>query len=1028
MNKLIRAVASLVALVGILVGIPWLLVRRGDWPITRLPTVEWFKRTMDTAVSDSALFSVLTVAAWLVWALFAFSVLVELGAAVRGFEVPRISLLGPLQGAAHGLVAALLVTLSINHAVSSAAAVPAMSGYPPSMHNAAAVTQPVRLDRSNGVGVARPVVLPFRASNDAARSAAPVRRDGAPNLSAATVTVERGDSPWSIAERHLGDGMRWRELWDLNHDVPQADGRAWTNERKIMVGWVLRLPGSVSVAPPPAAAESGSYSYTVVPGDNLAEIAEDQLGDEARYREIFDLSRGTEQPGGRHLTDPNLILPGWKVTIPGSAKADTPPAAPEPPPTVPTPTAPEVPPATTAPSPPPTTTATSSPVPISAEPAPPTSAPATADRPTATSVATPVTWPAPAAPTVSGHRSDSRSVALLAALGGSIVLASGLSVRMTYLRRRRISRGVRDRMLVETNAANIKTVNRAADVPLVKWAGHGLAALMLKLDRRTVTGAPEAIELSEAAGIEILWDTEQPAAPEPWQAADGGWAWRLAYDEDAPTPAMDDPAPLPALVTIGSRSGRQLLIDLEAFGTIAISGPDDRVDDFLRSIALELVAGDDIADAFVHVVDLDLPGDGFDRLTRSTVEMETARLAATAASVTTALEAANLNGTFQARLGSPVPIEAAVAIIGRPSDDLTHLLTTPIRRGVAVIVAGKHPDARCRIQINEDGTARIEPLGIDFHPSGVSLEAAEAINETLAELHELMLDPPRQSSLDLTDGAPPDSVPVPEDDEVDESSPSASGETSDGSSICLMPPILVKVLGVPSVRERPNMPRRELITTVVLACHGRPIAGSVVQDAIYGDNRIGKKTLWNVMGYARDALGLFDDGTDIFPQFDRVANKMSLDPRVKTDVAVLRESLELARTLSTAEAVAVLTAAHQLIDGQPFDADGYQWAHDDQFVAEASNLIETATTDLVDLAIEAHLIDVARAAIRRGFRALRDNEGLYRCRMKVEHAAGNPGNVRKTYDDLRTYLATVETEPARETADLLRHLFDPGAG
>ena len=117
---------------------------------------------------------------------------------------------------------------------------------------------------------------------------------------------------------------------------------------------------------------------------------------------------------------------------------------------------------------------------------------------------------------------------------------------MTYLRRRRISRGVRDRMLVETNAGNIKTVNRAADVPLVKWAGHELAALMLKLDRRTLTGAPEAIELSVAAGIEILWDTEQPAAPEPWQAADGGWAWRLAYDEDAPTPAMDDPAPLPA--------------------------------------------------------------------------------------------------------------------------------------------------------------------------------------------------------------------------------------------------------------------------------------------------------------------------------------------------------------------------------------------------------------------------------------------------------------------------------------------------
>ena len=39
--------------------------------------------------------------------------------------------------------------------------------------------------------------------------------------------VARGDSPWSLAERHLGDGLRWRELWDLNRGVPQADGRAW---------------------------------------------------------------------------------------------------------------------------------------------------------------------------------------------------------------------------------------------------------------------------------------------------------------------------------------------------------------------------------------------------------------------------------------------------------------------------------------------------------------------------------------------------------------------------------------------------------------------------------------------------------------------------------------------------------------------------------------------------------------------------------------------------------------------------------
>ncbi|MBT9174012.1 MAG: hypothetical protein DDT21_02423 [Syntrophomonadaceae bacterium] len=46
--------------------------------------------------------------------------------------------------------------------------------------------------------------------------AAPEIMSPAPVLEARTVTVVRGDTLWGIAERHLGSGFRWREIYDRN--------------------------------------------------------------------------------------------------------------------------------------------------------------------------------------------------------------------------------------------------------------------------------------------------------------------------------------------------------------------------------------------------------------------------------------------------------------------------------------------------------------------------------------------------------------------------------------------------------------------------------------------------------------------------------------------------------------------------------------------------------------------------------------------------------------------------------------------
>lgn len=55
---------------------------------------------------------------------------------------------------------------------------------------------------------------------------------------------------------------------------------------------------------------------TVQSGDTLWSIAEDELGSGDRFGEIVEATVDVVQPGGRQLTDPNLILPGWTVKIP----------------------------------------------------------------------------------------------------------------------------------------------------------------------------------------------------------------------------------------------------------------------------------------------------------------------------------------------------------------------------------------------------------------------------------------------------------------------------------------------------------------------------------------------------------------------------------------------------------------------------------------------------------------------------------------------------------------------------------------
>jgi nucleoid-associated protein YgaU len=57
------------------------------------------------------------------------------------------------------------------------------------------------------------------------------------------------------------------------------------------------------------ASPTRARTYTVRKGDSLSRIAKQEYGDAGQWRRIFDANRD-------QISDPDLIQPGWTLTIP----------------------------------------------------------------------------------------------------------------------------------------------------------------------------------------------------------------------------------------------------------------------------------------------------------------------------------------------------------------------------------------------------------------------------------------------------------------------------------------------------------------------------------------------------------------------------------------------------------------------------------------------------------------------------------------------------------------------------------------
>ena len=295
-----RSLLSGLVLAAVIIGLPAaLLATVGPPP---LPTGVDMSVLFTQAVSFDVVVGVLIWVLYLAWLQFTVCTLVEAASAIKGHGVPgHVPLSGGMQSLVRRLIASVLLLGAVSGPVAAAAA-PVMEEPTPAVAVSQDVSsqQPAAADDSQADGAAT-------ASQGADSDHQYMRymvngveldqEIGAQLVGQRVYIVQPPegryhDNLWDIAERNLGEGRAYSQIYDLNAGRAQPDGGSLELARLIQPGWLLVMPESATsvarveaipttpapapAAPTPQQQEEGNHIPAGL-GQDLRDIAPVQM-------------------------------------------------------------------------------------------------------------------------------------------------------------------------------------------------------------------------------------------------------------------------------------------------------------------------------------------------------------------------------------------------------------------------------------------------------------------------------------------------------------------------------------------------------------------------------------------------------------------------------------------------------------------------------------------------------------------------------------------------------------------------------
>ncbi len=848
---------------------------------------------------------------------------------------------------------------------------------------------------------------------------------------AASHVVEAGDTLWDIAAARLGDAAAWPTIWELNAGRDMGDGRTFDDPHLIVAGWTLDLPDQAAAQPGPPQADRDAGRDA--PADDGPTVDVTVEPDRADHPTEDTPDRPVDEPvddpaGGPVVASPRVPAVTVAPTPPSTVVAGTPPVSP----------------AATVP---PATSGTGSPA---------ASTPSTSTTPSTTSTTTVV----PGGGGIDGDvgiGGEAPEAPRPIRLEHAALVAAGI-LALVGVRRRQRLRAARPRsrvpepldrhVVTERRLRTVDAGERAARIDVACRAiAHALVDTSAQIGWVTASADGDlSVRLTAAATLPRPWTTApvEPSAdggtesplgpaslhPAPLGTAPFGREWSLGAE--VPIELLSDDArqvgdPCLALVQIGiDDAGADVLVDLEAAGTLAVDAGPAETDDVITAIASALASS--LHAETAHLVGASLvPAATLDHRNAHRVDSADAALELAGALVgTTAVQERTSFELRSLRTGGEAWEPAIVLLTtgdDAVSDDVAATLPGP-GHGVALVA----PAASARV----DGP----PVALlAVRPSGWTLEAFGA---TLA-LTPLGVSPGELTELVEVVGAA--SEPLLSLDDLHWSDDAGDHDEPDGAEqggATLFEPmpyeIVVGLLGSVTVTDRNGAPgsfeRSKTVELIAwLATHRERATRTGARTALW-ELDVRDATFANVVSEARRALGRLVPP----PQGDEwvgrtLSESLPLHEAVVTDAQLVQQRVDHARLQPPGQAVDTLRPAVEMVRDLPFSGTSYLWPDAEGITSNLVLLAITACTEFAGHALSLGDTDGVFWATGQGLRVLPGHEELIGLRMRAHARSGDLAGVRQEWEAYERVIVAdtwSDGEPAPKLLDLRHALLSPG--